>query len=318
MARLIGAAACSHAFAVEDPVGWDERRQRNRENFKKRFGELPPEQATLESDDEFRARYRRFEEGLTHIRTRLAELRPDVIVMVGDDQDECFTDGNFPQVAVYLGGDFTARGVDRTKPRPTRAAPALARSIYEAGVEGDVDVMSFETLPDGHLPAHAFGPVLDVIDPEGQFPVVPVFINAIHYPGPSAGRSYRVGEVVAEGIRRHGPDARVVVGASGGLSHYPATYPAGFFGDGQAFPWGWIDEEFDRWVVDRMRAGDGAALKNVSALDLLKHGDLELRSWIAVVGAVGTTRPEMLVYEPLYRGITGMGAAFWSLDGSAA
>jgi hypothetical protein len=43
------------------------------------------------------------------------------------------------------------------------------------------------------------------------------------------------------------------------------------------------------------------------------HGDAELRQWIVMLGAIGYVKPEFLVYEPLYRGIMGMGVGWWSL-----
>lgn len=314
MAELVAAGASSHAFAIENPSGWDQRRQRNRENYEKRFGDLPPEQPDLESDDVLMERAGRFREGLDVLRRGLAESNLDTLVVVADDQDEAFTDGNFPQFAIYLGGDFTARGLDRRGPgRPCRSDERLAAALYQGLVDRDIDVMSVQTLPDRFLPSHAFGPFLEVIDPVGRFKVVPVFVNAVHMPAPSPARCHALGRALGEAVRDYEGGERVAVTASGGLSHFPASYPAGHFGDGKPFPWGWIDADFDRWTVERLREGDAEALTRLTSADLIRHGSVELRSWIALLGAVGSQRPATLVYEPILRGITGMGVGFWQL-----
>ncbi len=38
---------------------------------------------------------------------------------------------------------------------------------------------------------------------------------------------------------------------------------------------------------------------------------------MTVLGAVGNQRPDFVVYEPLYRGLMGMGVAYWELQDSA-
>jgi len=55
----------------------------------------------------------------------------------------------------------------------------------------------------------------------------------------------------------------------------------------------------------------------MSSKDRLDHGEIELRSWIIVPGAVGSARAEVLAYEPLYRGLMGMGVARWAVDNYA-
>ena len=44
------------------------------------------------------------------------------------------------------------------------------------------------------------------------------------------------------------------------------------------------------------------------------NGEIELRSWITVLGAVGAVRPDLIAYEPFYSGVMGMGVAHWTPD----
>lgn len=316
MGELIIGMASSHAFAIEEPAGWDTKRQRNREHYAARYGALPPEQAGTagETDEDVRQRYQRVRDAHAFLRGKLANARPDALVMVADDQDECFTDGNFPQIAVYLGGDFEARDIDRSGPRHHRqAAPAFARALFETLVDAGIDAAAVTKLPDDYLPAHAFGPVLKVVDPDGAIPVVPVFVNCIHVPAPSPARCHYLGQVVRQAAEAFEPGFRVAICGSGGLSHFPSSYPPGFT-EVEPFPWGAIDVAFDRWALGRMQEGEGKALAELSNLDLLAAGEAELRSWIAVLGAVGASHPELLVYEPFHRGMMGIGVGCWDLS----
>ncbi len=173
---------------------------------------------------------------------------------------------------------------------------------------------SVAAFPDDRIFAHALGPVLRVIDPEARIPIVPVFVNSIHEPAPSPARCYRFGEVIRAAVA--GADiGRVAIYASGGLSHFTAGYPwkhyHGPHGHGD------IDAEFDRKILVQLAAGKGSELARLSGADLLAHGDIELRSWIIALGAIGDVEPALLTYAPLFRAIMGMGVASWELSGVA-
>jgi len=315
MGKIVAGMASSHAFALSDPNQWDEGRQRNRQMYARRSGVEPPEhpQIAEETDEVVQARYTRIRDGFAHLRRKLEALRPDVLVFVGDDQNENFTESNLPQVAIYLGNDFIARSRDRaSEPAGYRCDPELAHAILDASIDADIDMASVRSFPDDVLLAHAFGPVLRMVDPDARIPVVPVFVNAIHVPAPSARRCYHYGQVIRRAVEQLGGDKRVAVYASGGLSHFTAGYPWAHY-DGP-FGYGSISEDFDRAIVGKMAAGEGSTLAELTNDEIIGNGEIELRSWAAMLGAIGDTRPELLVYEPFYRGIMGMAVGSWDLQ----
>ena len=63
-----------------------------------------------------------------------------------------------------------------------------------------------------------------------------------------------------------------------------------------------------------MTNGQVEEIKKLTSRDLLDHGDIEFRSWIILLGAVGAVPAEVLAYEPLYRGLMGMGVARWPME----
>jgi aromatic ring-opening dioxygenase catalytic subunit (LigB family) len=167
---------------------------------------------------------------------------------------------------------------------------------------------------DGKLLSHAHTePILYLVEGSG-IPVVPVFVNAVHPPAPSAARCYAFGQALRRVIDRDLAGQRIVLCASGGLSHFSPSHPwehhvgTRYVGD--------ISEAFDRRIVEWMRAGEGHRLAQFSSNELIENGEGELRQWIVLLGALGAARPEFLVYEPLYRSIMGMGVGYWNLEGT--
>lgn len=315
MGRVIAGMASSHAFALSDPSQWDAGRQRNREMYARRYGALPPEQPQVaeETDEDIRTRYSRVRESFDFIQRKLEETRPDALILVGDDQNENFTEDNLPQIAIYLGEGFIARGRDRTSDTAQyRCDPGLAEAIFFESVDADIDMASVRTFPDNVLLAHAFGPILRRVDPEARVPVVLVFVNAIHVPAPSARRCYYYGQTIRRAVEKYAGAQRVAVYASGGLSHFTGGYPYKYYRG--PVPYGSIGEEFDRQIVAQMAAGEGHRMAELTNDDIIGNGEIEFRSWITMLGAIGDARPQRLVYEPFYRGLMGMAVGYWGLE----
>jgi len=113
-------------------------------------------------------------------------------------------------------------------------------------------------------------------------------------------------------IRNHLADKRITIYASGGLSHFTAGYPWRFYRG--PFGYGCISEDFDRKILQWIADGQASKLAELSSAELLDHGEIELRSWIVLAGAVGSVPGRVLAYEPLYRGLMGMAVAEWPLN----
>lgn len=304
--------ASSHAFTLVDPSTWDEFRLRNRQSFERRYGNLPPEhtaEIARETDDLVRERHKRISNALLRVRSTLEQGKPDAIVFVADDQNENFT-STIPQFGIYLGASFRI-GSDEDETRVS-GHPMLANAILEACVHNDIDLAAVHAFPEDHLRAHAIGPVLRIIDPGAEIPIVPVFVNAIHEPAPSPARCYYVGETIRVAIERCEGIGDVCVYASGGLSHFTAGYPWARYGG--ELTHGAIDESFDHQLITAMLERRGVELAGLSGDDLLRHGEIEFRSWLVALGALGDARPDFIEYEPFYRGLMGMGVGAWTVS----
>ena len=311
---VVAAFATSHAYTFQEPETWDKRRERSRANVAKKAGRLAPDTkaARAETLEDNRKRYAAIREAHAKIRASLKRCRADAVILIGDDQAENFTADNMPQLLVYTGEDYMADDWDRKLAARVANHPEVAKKLVAGCVEEGFDVGWSDRFRDGKLLSHAHAePILYLIRESGA-PVVPVFVNAVHPPAPSAARCYAFGQAMGRVIARDLRDKRVVLCASGGLSHFSPSHPWGHH-VGERYV-GDIAVEFDQKVVEWIREGQGEKLAKFTSRELIENGEGELRQWIVMLGAIGEARPEFLVYEPLYRSIMGMGVGYWKLE----
>ncbi len=318
MAKIISGLASSHAFALIDPSDWDARRERNRSGYKQRYGAVPPAHPKIEeeNDETRKLKHRNVRNGLDFLRDAVKQSAPDAIILIGDDQNENFVETNLPQIAIYLGDTVVTTEPGRNGQRergPTyRCHARLAKELLHGLVERDFDVASCTSFPRDELISHAHGPIMRTVDPEAQVPFVLVFVNAIHVPAIGPGRCYRLGQAIKDILSRNGSEDRVAVYASGGLSHFTSGYPWPHYKGPHGY--GSISEDFDRKVMAALAHGEGEKLAQLTSDDLLENGDIEFRSWMVLLGAVGNVPTKVNVYEPIYSAIGGMGVAYWDLE----
>ena len=94
---------------------------------------------------------------------------------------------------------------------------------------------------------------------------------------------------------------RIAIYASGGLSHFPGMYNAG-----------WIDQPLDQWILERLQRNDVAALEHLFTFDSdnMRSGTGEVRAWISVAAAM--KRPATSVeYVAAHCTQTGCGFVYW-------
>jgi hypothetical protein len=314
----VGRLGSSHAYTFLEPEQWEQRRDFTRGNYAKRYGVTPPERPEVQTEpiEENAARYARIRGGLEFLRAELNRLQPDVLVLIGDDQDENYVVDNLPQFAIYTGEEVVSTPRGGVEGPRYRCDAALSRSILEGCVEAGFDLASSRSFPNQALMSHAHRDVLNFMDPEGYVPLVPIFINAIHVPAPTPARCYAFGEAVRRAIEAQSDDKRVALYASGGWSHFTAGYPWPHY-EGEHTV-GSIAVDFDRKLADAVASGRSSELTKLTSADLLANGGIEFRQWMVLLGALGDRAPDQLVYEPFFRGVMGMAVGYWNLDSQGA
>jgi len=300
MANLVGCVAMSHAPQLMlDPSHWHLLNTRKGENLPDK-----PELAA-ETDEVKWTKWNGCMSAIEQLREKLTALRPDVLIVVGDDQHENLIDDNMPPFTIFMGNDAEAsvslRYLNQAKSE-NRTKYSIDAKMAEALVTGFMDrgfdpSYSKKTRYDGGL-GHAFARVLKFLTPKADCRVIPVMVNTYYPPAPSAKRCLSFGQTLAALIRNYPSNERVVITASGGLSHTK------------------IDEALDAGFLKALQANDTAYMAAMPSA-IFREGTSEILNWIAVAGAAD--RPGKIVeYSPLYRTKTGvgcaMGFAYWDLN----
>ncbi len=310
MAKIAAGMASSHAYTFIDPHRWEERREVTRERYRKRYGEYPPVQPQIEGETLAGnlARYEDIRGGLERLKRSFDALRPDTLVLIADDQDENYREDNLPQIAIYTGERAVAVDSETARTIEIKTDAALATHILNEAVEAGFDLASSKSFPEDRVRSHAHAQIINFLEP--PVPVVLIFLNAIHVPAPSPSRCYQFGQCLRGILDALPDDRRVVLYASGGMSHFTAGYPWAHYQG--PFGLGSISEEFDRQAVAAMREGRAAELvASLSSRDLLANGAIEFRQWITLLGALDGAAPEWVAYQPFYRAVMAMGVAYW-------
>ncbi|MBI4608575.1 MAG: hypothetical protein HY726_06190 [Candidatus Rokubacteria bacterium] len=209
----------------------------------------------------------------------LTEARPDALAIVAGDHIEGFFLNAVPALAVFVGTEAAGKFGRYAYRFPVHEA--LARAILEGGIDLGFDLLYSQDLPLDY----AFFIPLHFTMPEPAVPIVPLFVNVYLPPQPTPRRCYEWGRALAQ-ILAARPE-RVALMASGGMSHFPGT-------DRYGAP----DFDFDRRLLEMLKQGKGRELARLTGEELDKAGNVELRTWLILLGAVGDAPAEVLCYAP--------------------
>ncbi len=268
------------------------------------------------TEEKWKSRHAACQAAIAALAKKFDEVKPDVAVIIGNDQREMFIEENFPALAVFWGetihnGPRSAEQVAKLPPGVAVAErghappaetdypghPAFGRHIIEHLMRQGFDPASMKSVPRGSgyvngIP-HAYGFVYRRIMSDRPVPSVPVCQNTFYPPNqPSAARCYAMGLALKEAIESWDSDARVAVIGSGGLSHFV------------------IDEELDRTVLDALQKGDEKPMLAVPDVRY-QDGSSEIKNWIPLAGIMVECGFDMtlLDYVPCYRSMAGTGNA---------
>jgi hypothetical protein len=322
MADIVIGVASSHTPQLSSGVDmWEDHAERDRRNprllgrdaeyhsYEELLAAADPAIAKELHHSVWEAKYARCQDAIEALAKRLADARPDVAVVIGDDQRELFSDDGIPTFACFSGTELTdfppAPGASERMPKGIRAAmwaahaeaarrhptsADLGRHLLETLAAADFDVMSFSLQPDRRSLGHAFTFPRYRLGLPANTPISPVFVNTYYPPNvPSARRCHALGQVIRRAVESWPDPARVAIVASGGLSHFV------------------VDEELDHAVLSGLERGDGEALGSLSR-EQLRSGTSEILNWIVAAGALEARSATIIDYVPGYRTPAGTGA----------
>src|SRR4051812_12364781 len=211
----------------------------------------------------------------------LDELKPDAVIVIGSDHLETFFLSSVPTFAVIAGE--TSKAHFATKSYNMRMHLPLAEDILDKLVQAEFDMAYSQDA----LLGHSFAAVYEWIIADRDIPVVPIFLNTYLPPLPTPQRCAKLGKEIARIVASR-PE-RVVIIASGGMSHYPGTwkYPQPAY-------------DFDYLAIAPPDRGNIDELMKLTAEQLDEVGNTEMLPWYPLFGALGATPAELITYQPTW------------------
>ena len=211
----------------------------------------------------------------------LDEVKPDAVIVIGNDHLETFFLTSVPTFAIMAGERAHAEYGGKTYDLPVHQGIAedLLHKLMDAGFD-----MAYSQEA---VLGHSFAAVYEWVIEKRSIPVVPIFVNAYLPPLPTARRCQALGQAIAKMIAER-PE-RVAIIASGGMSHFPGTWK-------YAKP----DYDFDYWAIAQMEKANYEPLLNMTNEQFDQVGNTELLPWMVLFGAIGNQPAELITYQPTW------------------
>lgn len=276
------------------------------EDLKSERGEPYLSVATI---DQFRAQVDDAQAHLDRLADEIEAAAPDVVIIVGDDHGEMYSETNMPAFGIFYGQDIVMhpwgetwkdppewfdtamKGYAMDSPHRFEGAPEVAKHLINGLMDRDVDVTATAKVEDAAKAGlgHAFGFVIQRLFRGRIIPVVPILLNTYFETNVvRPGRCFRLGQLLRDAIADIPGGLRIAVVASGGLSHFVT------------------DEALDQRVLEGLRTKDAVSLSSLP-LHALKSGSSEILCWVMAAGALETLDQAWAEYIPVYRTPAGSG-----------
>ncbi len=218
-------------------------------------------------------------DGYQPAREWLAGQTPDVAIVIYNDHANGIDLDIVPTFAIGTAERYRVadEGFGRRPVPDVVGSPALSLHLLQSLMDDGFDLTVFQELDVDHgltVPLSVWTP-----EPGDAWPcpVVPLLVNVIQYPQPTAARCYALGQALGRAIAAFDGAATVGILGTGGMSHQLAGARAGF-----------INPTFDHMFLDAIEH-DPAALAAMTREDYIRQAGsegIELIMWLVMRGAM--------------------------------
>jgi gallate dioxygenase len=246
--------------------------------------------------------------GYKPVQEWLAAKKPDVLLIVFNDHVTSFFFDHYSQFALGIGESYAPAdegGGPRALP-PVRGHAPLAHHIAAGLVADEFDLSYFQDRPLDH---GCFSPLSMLWPHEPGWPgaIVPLQVGVLEFPIPSARRCYRLGQRLRKAIESYPEDLKVVLVATGGLSHQVHGERCGF-----------NNTEWDMRFLDLIEK-DPERLTDMTHAEFATLGGLEgaeVIMWLVMRGAL-SPKVRKLHQSYYLPSMTGIATAIYEDDETA-
>lgn len=223
--------------------------------------------------------------GYEPARDWIADKRPDVAIVIYNDHGSAFSLDILPTFAVGAAPRYESadEGYGPRRIPEIIGDPDLSWHLIERLVADEFDPAICQRLPLDH---GATVPLSILWGRPSEWPVlvVPIAVNVIQYPLPTARRCLEFGRSIARAVADLERPSRVVVIGTGGMSHQLQGERAGH-----------INREFDQGFLDDISVHP-ERLTAMTTVDYIRQAGsegAELIMWLVMRGALGDQVKEM-------------------------
>ena len=217
-------------------------------------------------------------EGYKPVAKWLADKKPDVLVFFYNDHVTSFFFDLYPTFALGASPVFPIadEGAGVRDLPPIKGHPKLAAHMADALVNDEFDIAVFQ---DRALD-HGVNSPLTLLwphQPDWPAALVPIQVNVLQYPLPTAMRCYKLGQSIRRAVESFPDDLDVVIVGTGGLSHQIHGERAGF-----------NNTEWDMKFLELIEK-DPMQLAKMKHADFIRLGgaeSVEVIMWLAMRGAL--------------------------------
>jgi protocatechuate 4,5-dioxygenase, beta chain len=217
-------------------------------------------------------------QGFEFTKQWITEQNVDVVILVYNDHATAFSLEIIPTFALGCAAEFPPAD-EGWGPRPVpmvKGHPELAAHLAQSLILDEFDMTIVNKMDVDH---GLTVPLSLVYGQPAEWPcrVIPLAVNVIQYPPPTARRCYQLGKAIGRAVASYPEPLRVMVWGTGGMSHQLQGPRAGL-----------INKAFDARFFDLL-VSDPLALTNITPLEFLRESGsegIELVMWLIMRGAL--------------------------------
>jgi gallate dioxygenase len=227
------------------------------------------------------------------IQAWLQERKPDVLFFIYNDHITSFFFDHYSAFCLGVDDHYKVAdegGGERNVP-PILGHAALARHIGQSLMTEEFDMSFFRNKPLDHGCFSPLSVLLPHDDKTWPVKMVPLQVGVLQFPIPTALRCYKLGQALRSAIESYPENIKVVIVATGGLSHQVHGERCGF-----------NNTEWDERFLELIE-NDPVALTRMTHADYARLGGMEgteVIMWLVMRGALaaGIRRIHKSYYLP--------------------
>jgi protocatechuate 4,5-dioxygenase beta chain len=208
----------------------------------------------------------------------IADLKPDVIILVYNDHASAFDASIIPTFALGCAAEFPPAD-EGWGPRPVPTVighPQMASHLAQSLILDEFDMTIINEMDVDH---GLTVPLTLMFGQPDAWPcrIIPLPVNVVQFPPPTGNRCFNLGKAIARAVESWKEDLRVVIFGTGGMSHQLQGMRAGL-----------INPEWDKRFLDSLSA-DAEVARKIPFIEYVREAGsegIEMVMWLISRGAL--------------------------------